>query len=278
MTFKNTFGKARVALLVCTLSFLFYGFLFGLADNANADKNPKPEDIAERTILAYGSRTAVYAIQRNGTLRALVKFISPDGTREGKSVTRFIRKEKLKDDLRMIDLEFPGMRYMLGFDGKETWSILDGEIINKPREEAIRAFHSAHQHSYETLLRYKENDARLEYVSNTKLGNLEMDIIDLILPDGARTKYEISRKSGRILYLNYEDKPAEQSEPIKYRLYFKDFRIIQNTLIPYETMVYQDGKLIEERKIVEAIFNVQLEEKAFLAENANKLADTVSKQ
>lgn len=277
MTFKNTFGKARWALLVCVLSVLCYGLLIEQPGKVIADKNPKPEDVAERTLLAYGGRGAVYAIQRNGTLRALVKFITPDGTREGKSITRFIRKEKLKDDLRMIELDFPGTRYMLGFDGKETWSILDGEI-NKPREEAVRAFHASHQHSYETFLRYKENDAKLEYVTNTKLGNLEMDVIDLIMPDGVRTRYEISRKSGRILYLNYEDKQNEESEPIKYRLYFKDFRAIQNTLVPYETMVYQNGTLIEERKIVEAIFNVQLEEKAFQAENANKLADAVSKQ
>lgn len=277
MAFKNNIVRIHWLALVSALSVLCLGWALCRPEAAKADKIPKPEDVVERVILAYGSRTALYGIQRNGTYRALVKLITPDGKREGKSITRFIRKEKLKDDLRMIELDFPGTRYMLGFDGKETWSILDGEI-NKPREEAVRAFHASHQHSYETFLRYKENDAKLEYVTNTKLGNLEMDVIDLIMPDGVRTRYEISRKSGRILYLNYEDKQNEESEPIKYRLYFKDFRAIQNTLVPYETMVYQNGTLIEERKIVEAIFNVQLEEKAFQAENANKLADAVSKQ
>src|SRR5215813_8438759 len=233
---------------------------------ADAQKKPKPEDVVERSILFYGSRAGLYGIQRNGTLRALIKFVTPDGTREGKSVTKFIRKGKLAEDLLMIDLELPGTKYTIGFDGHETWAIQDGEI-QKPTEEATEAFRSAHEHSYEALLRYKENDSKLEYVGTNKLGTLEMDIIDMISPSGARTRYEISRKTGRVIYANYED---SKSTPVKYRLYFKDFKPVQNTLVPHEIQVFQDGKLIEERKLIESVFNIQLDEKAFKAENANK--------
>ena len=277
MTFKNFSGKARLALFAGLLLVLSFGVLPNRISLVKADKVPKPEEVAERAIMAYGSRAAVYAVQRNGNLRALVKFISADGTREGKTVTKFIRKEKLKDDLRIVDLDLPGTRYVLGFDGKDTWNIHDGEV-QKLSDEVIKAFHVAHAHSYESLLRYKENDGKLEYVANTKLGNLEMDIVDLVLPDGVRTRYEVSRKSGRILYLSYEEKMNPQAEPSKFRLYFKDFRVIQNTLLPYVTMVYQDGKLIEERKIVEAAFNVQLKDDAFKAENFNKPAEAAVKQ
>lgn len=277
MAFKNFSGKTRWAILACATLVFSVGVIFSRVSDVKADKPPKAEDIVERTILAYGSRAAVYAVQRNGTLRALVKYITPEGPREGKIITRFIRKEKLKDDLRIIEQDFPGTRYLLGFDGKEVWSILNDKV-EKANEEEIRAFRSAHEHSYESLLQYKENNSKLEYVGNTKLLNLEMDIIDLVSAEGVRTRYEISRKSGRILYLNYEEKPDENAEPVKYRLNFKDFRVIQNTLIPYETLVFQDGKLVEERKIVEAVFNVQLKEDAFTAENASKPADAAVKQ
>jgi hypothetical protein len=239
--------------------------------DAGAQKKPKPEDVVERSIiLNYGSRAALYGIQRNGALRALIKFFTDEGIREGKSVTKFIRKQKLAEDLLMIDLELPGTRYIIGFDGQETWTIQDGEIQKAPAE-AAEAFRSAHEHSYEALLRYKENGSKLEYVGMNKLGTLEMDIIDLTSPSGARTRYEISRRTGRVIYANYED---SKSTPVKYRLYFKDFRLIQNTWMPHETQVFQDGKLIEERRVVESIFNIQLDEKAFKAENANKPPDT----
>mgnify|MGYP002784194008 CR=1 FL=1 len=277
MAFKNFSGKTRWIILVGATLVFSVGMFFSRVSDVKADKNPKAEDIVERTIFAYGSRAAIYAVQRNGTLRALVKYITPEGPREGKIITKFIRKEKLKEDLRIIEQDFPGTRYLLGFDGKEVWSILNDKV-EKASEEEIRAFRSAHEHSYESLLRYKENNSKLEYVGNTKLLNLEMDIIDLVSAEGVRTRYEISRKSGRILYLNYEEKPDENAEPVKYRINFKDFRIIQNTLIPYETLVFQDGKLVEERKVVEAVFNVQLKEDAFTAENANKPADAAVKQ
>jgi hypothetical protein len=249
----------------------------GIIITVNAQKNPKPEDVVERTILAYGSRPVLIGVQHNGILRSLVKLFLPDGVREGKTATRFIRKQKLSEDLIMIELELPGTKYLIGFDGKETWEMQDGALID-PNPDRIKAFRNVREHGYEALLRYKENGARLEYVGMNKLGTLEMDIIDLISPEDLRTRYEISRKTGRIIYASYEEPSNSGAAPVKYKLYFKDFRPIQATLVPYETQVFKDGKLIEERKIVESVFNVQLEDKAFKAENAGKPAETAAKQ
>jgi hypothetical protein len=262
----------RLAAAVLLLSLVLSSIAI-LPTDAGAQKKPKPEDLVETSILFYGSRAALYGVQRNGTLRALIKFFTNEGTREGKSVTKFIRKGKLAEDLMMIDLELPGTRYTIGFDGQETWAIQDGEV-HKPNEDAVAAFRSGHEHSYEALLRYKENGSKLEYVGMNKLGTLEMYIIDMISPSGARTRYEISRKSGRIIYANYED---SKSTPVKYRLYYKDFKPVQNTLVPHEIQVFQDGKLIEERRLVESVFNIQLDEKAFKAENANKPPETADR-
>jgi hypothetical protein len=273
MALKNfmTAPKRLAAAVLLLLLFLSSPVIW-LTD-AGAQKKPKPEDLIERSILIYtygGGRAMLYGIQRNGTLRALIKFFTSEGTREGKSVTKFIRKPKLAEDLLMIDLELPGTRYIIGFDGQETWAIQDGEV-HKPGEEAVAAFRSAHEHSYEALLRYKENGSKLEYVGTNKLGTLEMDTIDMTSPSGVRTRYEVSHKSGRIIYANYED---SKSTPVKYRLYYKDFKPVQNTLVPHEIQVFQDGNLIEERKLVESTFNTQLDEKAFKSENANKPPDT----
>lgn len=252
----------------------FFGLLVfaPLCAYAQLPKNVKPEDIVERAIIAYGSRPVLQAIQKNGTLRANVKFHAPDGVREGRTISKFIRKAKLAEDLIMIDLDLPGTRYLLGFDGTKTWSINNGEV-QEPAAETIKAFRAAHEHSYEALLRYKENDGKLEIVGNNKLGTLDMDVVELTLPSGTKTRYEISRRTGRIIYIYYEEKPAPEAAPVKYKLYFKDFRAIQNTLVPYDIQVFADGKLIEERKVVEVAYNVQMEEKNFLAENANKPAE-----
>ncbi len=236
---------------------------------SQANKNIKPEDLVERTIFAYGSRPVLQTIQKNGTLRANVKFFSADGTREGRTISKFIRKPKLEEDLIMIDLDLPGTRYLLGFDGQKTWSINNGEI-QEPGPETVKAFRAAHEHSYEALLRYKENDAKLELIGNNKLGPIDLDLIEMTLPSGTKTRYEISRKTGRIIYVHYEEKPSPDAPPVKYKLYFTNFTPVQNTLVPYSIRVYADDKVIEERKVVEVAYNVQLDEKNFLAENALK--------
>jgi hypothetical protein len=247
------------------------------APAAGGQKTPKPEDVVERAIMAYGSRAVLSTIQHNGVLRGRIKFIQPGGVSEGKTTNKFIRKHKLDEDLLMLELELPDTKFVIGFDGKQTWSVNNGEV-QEPSADTVAAFRSAHTHGFEAVLRYKENDGKLEYVGSKQFGpNNDLDIIDLTLPDGNRTRYEISRRSGRIIYLDYEDKKAPDGTPVKYRLYFKDFRVIQNTLVPYEVQVFRDGTLIEERKLVEVAYSVHLEESAFKVENANKPTEAVVK-
>jgi hypothetical protein len=271
---KSPIAKYRLLLM---LSFIFLLVLVTVpvsGGKAADQKNPKPEDVVEKSILAYGSRAAIYAVQRTGKIGALVKFHTPDGIREGKSVLKFLRKQKMAEDLLAIELEMPDTKYVIGFDGTDTWTMHDGQA-QKPGPEEVSALRSSHEHSYEAILRYRENNSKLEYVGNKNLGVLMVDIIDLITADGVRTRYEISRKTYRILYLDYEDKSDPNAEAVKYRINFRDFRVVQNMYIPYETLVFRDGKLVEERRIIEAAFNVQLDEKAFKQENAIKPIESV---
>lgn len=254
---------------------LIASFLFVMGAGGQKTPPKKPEDVVEEVIYAYGSRPAIYGIQRNGVIKSNLKLTTPDGVREGIATNKFIRKPKLTEDHLILTLEFGKNRFVIGFDGKQGWTQSNGELQDPPPAETIAAFRNAHAHSYETLLRYKENDAKVAYAGSRSFGpNNELDLIDLTLPDGTKTRYEVSRKFRRIIYLEYDDQPAApEAKPIKYRLYFKDFRAIQNTLVPYDIQVFRDGVLSEERKLVEVAYNVQLEESAFKPENANKATE-----
>lgn len=243
----------------------------------NAKANIKAEDVVERAIFAYGTRAALYTIQANGILRGLIKFVTPEGVREGRTVTKFIRKAKLNEDLMLLDLDLPGTKYIIGFDGEKMWTINNG-VAEEPSAETVAAFRRAHEHSYEALLRYKENDGKLEYFGTKQFGpNNELDLVELTLPGDVKTRYEISRRTGRVIYLDYEEKLVPDAPPVKYRLYFKDFRYIQNSLVPYEVLVYRDGEVVEERKLVEVAYSVRLESDAFKVENANKPTDSTDR-
>ncbi|MFN0124931.1 MAG: hypothetical protein ACKV2V_30880 [Blastocatellia bacterium] len=243
---------------------------------ATADKTPRAEEIVEKVILVYGSRPMIYGVQRNGIIRSNVKLFSGNTARDAQTVTKFMRRKKVAEDLLLLELDLPDFKYVLGFNGEKHWATSNG-ADQEPDEATVRGFRNAHAHSYETLLRYKENDAKLEYVNSDKIGTLEMDIIDVVMPDGERTRYTISHRSFRILFLEYEAKGGEKAEPAKYRLAFSDFRAIQNTLVPWQVVVYQNGQKVEERKLTEVAYNVRMEETLFRAkpaENAEKPADS----
>lgn len=277
----NRIARFRALIVMAMAMAASLMFCLALGASAAAQKNSKivikAEDVVERAIFAYGSRAALYTVQANGILRGLIKFLTPEGSREGRTVTKFIRKAKLGEDLQLLDLELPGTKYMIGYDGEKMWTLNNG-VAEEPSADTLAAFRRAHEHSYEALLRYKENDGKLEYFGTKQFGpNNELDLVELVLPSGAKTRYEISRRTGRIIYLDYEEKPAPDAAPVKYRLYFKDFRAIQNSLVPYEVQVFRDGVMVEERKLVEVAFSVRLEEAAFKIENANKPADAAAK-
>lgn len=277
----NRIARFRALIVMAMAMAASLMFCLALGASAAAQKDNKikikAEDVVERAIFAYGTRAALYTVQANGILRGQIKFLTPDGAREGRTVTKFIRKTKLGEDLQLLDLELPGTKYMIGYDGEKMWTLNNG-VAEEPSADTLAAFRRAHEHSYEALLRYKENDGKLEYFGTKQFGpNNELDLVELVLPSGAKTRYEISRRTGRIIYLDYEEKPAPDAAPVKYRLYFKDFRAIQNSLVPYEVQVYRDGVVVEERKLVEVAFSVRLEEAAFKIENANKPADAAAK-
>ena len=258
----------RIIFSLSILLALVLACLTGTDAEIRAQKNSRAEDLIERTINAYfpgSGRAGMYAIHRNGILRGLVTLMSPEGKREGKTITKFIRKPLLAEDALMIEVELPDVKYAIGFDGKQTWSSFNGQT-QAATPEMTSSFHAAHAHSYEALLRYKENNSKLEYVGSDKLGTLDLDLVDMIDAKGERTRYQINRRLWHVLYLEYETKASPEAPPTKYRLAFSDFKFVQNTVIPFKTKVYENGRQIEERTLVEAVFNVQLDEKTFKAD------------
>ena len=227
---------------------------------ALAQKIPPVEKLVDFARANYGT----LVLQKNGTLKNNLKLISGANAREGRSTLKFVRKPKLMEDLVILELDLPDTKFTMGFDGEKTWALNNGEKTDLS-PELSNAFRSSYAHSYEALLRYQEDGSKIEYKDTKKIASLEIDIIDLTMADGTKTRYEVSRRTGRVLYLEYETKPATpDAKPIKYRLHYKDFKVVQNTIIiPYTTVVYENDVIVEERTVIEAAFGVQLEEKLF---------------
>ena len=73
----------------------------------------------------------------------------------------------------------------------------------------------------------------------------------------------ISAKSLRVLWLEYEDTPPDQTSPVKYMKRFYDYRVVQGTWFPYRTVTYVDGKQTVETRVMNLTYGVRMEDAVF---------------
>jgi hypothetical protein len=254
--------------------FTLYAIMFALvagvhllpqhaAAAATDDKNITAENVAEAVILIYGSRPGLQQIRRNGVERGRMTRIASDGhTEESSYERRFIRGENSTKDKIRIDQKSPTVEYALVYGDGRTWGIINGAPFT-PRAEATADFLSQKWHNIDALLRYKEDGSTITLVGKDKQMGVDLHVLDLTDKENHRTRYYISAKLFRVLWLEYEETPADGSKPVKYVMKFHDYRAAQGTLVPYRTVLYEDGKQIQETRVLTVTYGVKMEDSLF---------------
>jgi hypothetical protein len=237
------------------------------------DKNQKnftAEQIAESVVYVYGSRPLLEQIRRNGVERGRVCKPTCDTTgktEEASYERRFVRGENFEKDKVRIDQKMPTIEYSLIYGGGRLFGIINGSAFI-PRQDAADTFMSQHRHSIDTLLRYKENGSTLTLVGRDKQKGLDLYVLDLVDKDKQATRYYISVKTLHVLWLEYEAPSIVSSAPAKYARKFFDYRYAQGTLVPYKSLLLEDGKQIQETKILTVTYGIKLDDSLFKSPEA----------
>jgi hypothetical protein len=221
-------------------------------------------EIVQRTIGAYGGLASIIFLRQKGQMRGLVKSYLDDGTtRDGEITVKFLHRLENPEDLKWMELKFRGApALIIGYDGSRVWATEDGQpIVLRLRTEA--AFKAELVHHYEALLRYQEYQVQPRYAGREKKSGIDLDIIDLTLPTGAQTRFFISTRTSRILHIEYDVAIPGQQKPVRFRDSFYDFRVVQTTLVPFRIERYEDGRLVQEIRVTEVAYGVQIEESHF---------------
>ena len=229
------------------------------------DRNQKTltaEQVAELTVLVYGSRPVLAQIRRNGVERGrITRFMTDGKIEEATYERRFIRGESADKDKIRLDQKMPTMEYSLILGEGHLWGVINGAAFT-PRQDAADAFLSQHHHSIEGLLRYKENGATINLVGKDKQKGLDLYVLDLTDKDKRTTRYYISARTFHVLWLEYEESNSG-APPLKYSKRFSDYRYAQSTLVPYRTILTQDGKETQEIRILTVTFGVKVDDTLF---------------
>jgi hypothetical protein len=226
------------------------------------------DQIAETVVLVYGSRQGMAQIRRTGVERGTITRTAEDGRSEAIPYSRvFKRGDTYEKDKIRLDQRLPSVEYSLIYsDGKVT-GMLRGTPFT-PKEADISTMMSDRVHGLDALLRYKETGSTVKFVGNESQKGLELWVIELSDKGGNATRYYISSKSGRVLWLEYEQATTPGSPPLKFRRTFHDYRVVQGTLVPYRTVLYEGDRKVEESQVMTVTYGVKTEDSVFGSESA----------
>jgi hypothetical protein len=245
-------------------------------DESKKDESKKPkieravtaEQIAETVVLIYGSRAGLQQIRRTGVERGKITRTGGDGTSEVISYERtFKRGDTFEKDKIRLDQQMSAIQYSLIFSEGRVFGLLRGTSFT-PRQEDVTSMLSERVHGIDALLRYKESGAAIKYEGKENQKGLDLWLLNLTDKENHATRYYISSKTGRVLWLEYED-AAGGASPVKYKRSFHDYRIVQGTLVPYRSVLYAGDRQVEEAQVLTVTYGVKMEDSVFTPEAAS---------
>lgn len=234
---------------------------------SNGDVKYTAEQIVESVILMYGTRPGLDHIRRNGIERGKITRYTSDGNAEEANYERrFIRGENLDKDKIRLDQKLSTVEYSLIYGEGKLFGVINGASFT-PKQDAMASFLSQHHHSIDSLLRYKECGSTLTVVGKDQQKGLDLFVVDLTDKEQRKTRFYISARSLRILWLEYEE-GIPGGTPVKYTKKFLDYRPVQQTLVPYRTLLYEDGREAQEVRVLTITYGIKVSDAIFKAPEA----------
>jgi len=226
------------------------------------EKTPTADQVAETVVLVFGSRPGLAQIRRTGVEHGKITRTGDDGRPEEITYDRtFKRGETFDKDKIRLDQHMPSIEYSLVYSDGKVFGILRGTQFT-PKQQDVGTMLTDRVHGLEALLRYKENGATVKFVGKDSQKGLDLWIIDLTDKENNTTRYYVSAKTGRVLWLEYEDKGADGTL-VKYKRTFHDYRVVQGTLVPYRSVLFAGDKQVEESQVLTVTYGVKMEDSVF---------------
>ena len=144
------------------------------------------------------------------------------------------------------------------FNDDKIFGIYNDSVFT-PREDASKTFENQIVRGIEALLRYKENESKVELAGREKLMGVDLFQLDVTDKQDRKTRFYVSAKSFRVMQLEYEE------AGVKYRRKFYNYNYAQGTLVPYRSVLWADDKKVEETEISTITFGQKVDDQLFKA-------------
>ena len=218
------------------------------------------EQVAESAIIIYGGllgRQNLNQIRKTTLERGKIYITDASGKTETAIYERWIsRGENLNKEKIRLDQTFPDAKYSLVYTGEKIFGLYNEQVFT-PREDASSAFQNQIWRGLEGLLRYKENESRIELAGREKIMGVDFFMVDVTDKQNRKTRFYVSSKTFRVMMLEYDQ------AGVKYKRKFYDYNYAQGTLVPYRSVLWAGDKQIEEVEIGTITFGQKIEDAMF---------------
>lgn len=225
-------------------------------------KNLTAEQVAESVIVVYafpGGRTTLNQIRKTAFERGKISILNGEGKMNNASYQRWsLRGDTSEKEKIRLDQEFPNARFSLVRSEDKIFGIFNNSVFT-PREDASKAFQNQIAYGIDGLLRYKENESKIEMGGREKHLGVEFYLVDVTDKQGRKTRFYVSVKSFRVMMLEYDD------AGVKYKRKFYNYNYAQGTLVPYRSVLYAGDKIVEETEVGTVTFGQKVDEGLFSA-------------
>lgn len=220
------------------------------------------EQAVESAIFVYGfpgGRITLNQIRKTTLERGTSRITNAEGRIEQANYQRYIiRGDSLAKEKIRLDQELPTARYSLIHNDGKIFGVYNNTVFT-PRDDAAKGFENQIVRGLEALLRYKENDSKIELAAREKVMGVDYFVIDVTDKQDRKTRFYVSANRFRVMMLTYED------NGVQYRRKFYDYNYAQGTLVPFRTVLWADDKIVEESEIDTITFGQKVEENLFSA-------------
>jgi len=200
--------------------------------------------IVESAILVYSTfrgRAGMDQIRKTAVEFGTIEYTDASGTKSKASYEkRTLRGESLESAKVRLDQTFPDARYALLYDGSKVFGVFNNTVF-EPRADAVASFSDRIWFGIDALMRYREGNAKVNFEREEKVMGVDYSVLKLTDKAGREMTFYVSKKTLRVMMLEYEQRG------VKYRRKFYDYNYAQNTLFPYRTVLWADGKMVEEQ-------------------------------
>ncbi len=214
---------------------------------ALSEEQLKGFQIVESAILVYSNlmgRNGLNQIRKTSVEYGTLEFFGT-GTNVLRAdyEKRILRGDSISKAKVRLDQSFPNTKYSMVYDGSMVFGVLSGSnTVFDPRADAISAFRNREMYGLEALLRYNESESKIVFDREDKVMGVDYTVIKLTTKDGTEVFFYVSKKSFRVMFLEYEE------AGVKFLRKFYDYNYAQNTLVPYRTVLWANDKKIEEQR------------------------------